>query len=263
MARQMEVLDPYDNDPLLAFQKRDPIAENASVSVFALAERGSEERVFQAAEALKGLLIERNRSARILPATVDQDGWGSAVERCLQDVKEPVVIISTATEAWTAGQLDPLLKAISRADHVVGSRRSSFWSRLIRSWKSRTWRIIFAAPWKDVHSPCRIHRREKLEELIFQSRSSFLEIEIAAKATFLGHLLDEVEIDDLAGQPSKRHLADIARVFQNPLFRGSDSTPFEKTQSQQEGSDSPNGQDRQGLENDLIEKPRPFEQDRS
>ena len=59
--------------------------------------------------------------------------------------------------------------------------------------------MVFAVPTLDVHSPCRLHRREKLEALSLQSSSRFLDIEILAKGTFLSHLLDEVPVPRLKG----------------------------------------------------------------
>ena len=39
-------------------------------------------------------------------------------------------------------------------------------------------RLIFAVPLHDVHSPCRLHRLEKLQAISLQSESSFLDPEI-------------------------------------------------------------------------------------
>ena len=51
---------------------------------------------------------------------------------------------------------------------------------------------------------------EKLAAIPLQSGSSFLDLEILAKATFLGHLLSEVEIPPLA------RLDYVARLVDRP-----------------------------------------------
>ena len=69
-------------------------------------------------------------------------------------------------------------------------------------------RLIFAVPLRDVHSPCRLHRLDKLAAIPLQSASSFLDTEILAKATFLGHLIDEVAIPPLRGRVGSDRLVD-------------------------------------------------------
>ena len=263
MPRPIDLEDPFENDPLLAFQKRGPLPKLAAVRVIALADRVSAEKVFSSAEGLRKLLVERKRPVELLAATIDQEGRAATLERCLEGAQEPIVIVTTATESWSAAQLDAMLDAIDRCDHVVGARKAGILSRGLRGLTSLVWRIVFACPWRDVHSPCRVHRREKLAEIPCQSSSAFLDVEIAAKATFLGHLLDEVVISTIAGIPSRLSFADMSRVFQDPILRRPESTPLEPLERQQESSDSPSGQDRQSDQNDLIKQSGPFEQDGS
>ena len=81
-------------------------------------------------------------------------------------------------------------------------------------------RLIFAVPVLDVHSPCQLHRVEKLAAIPLQSGSSFLDLEILAKATFLGHLLSEVEIPPLGGWTTWRGWwTDLVTVLRRPEFR--------------------------------------------
>ena len=93
--------------------------------------------------------------------------------------------------------LDPLLEAIDQADHVVGRRPAGRWENGHAVAGRLPRRLVFAVPLLDVHSPCRLHRLEKLTAIPLQSGSSFLDTEILAKATFLGHLLDEVDVPPL------------------------------------------------------------------
>ena len=219
MARPIELEDPFEDDPFLAFQKRGPLPKLAAARVIALADRASAEKVFSSAEALGKLLANRKRPVELVAATFDDDGRAATLERCLQGGNEPMIIVTTAIEPWSAGQLDAMLEAIDRCDHVIGIRKIGPFARVVRFLKLLAWRIVFACPWRDVHSPCRLHRREKLAEIPCQSKSAFLNVEIAAKATFLGHLLDETEIPALAGIASRVSFADVARVFRAPEFK--------------------------------------------
>ncbi len=110
------------------------------------------------------------------------------------------MLVTTAEEPWT--------KAASRA--TSGSHqpvRPCHWlparAAAARNWTgllgSLVRRLVFAVPLRDVHSPCRLHRLDKLAAIPLQSASSFLDTEILAKATFLGHLIDEVAVPPLRG----------------------------------------------------------------
>ena len=111
----------------------------------------------------------------------------------------PLVLVTTATEPLTADRTwhpcSPRSTRVTMSSAVVFQGRApspmSFIAGLFR-------RLIFAVPLDDVHSPCRLHRLEKLLAIPLQSESSFLDTEIFAKATFLGHLIDEVEVPPLA-----------------------------------------------------------------
>src|SRR5262249_8239002 len=132
---------------------------------------------------------------RVVP--VDGVDLGVALSSGLEDAHLPLVLVTTAREPWTPAHLEPLLKAIDHSDHVVG-RRPARGTEAFRRWLSMLpRRLIFAVPLLDIHSPCRLHRREKLRSIPLQSTSSLLDVEIFAKATFLGHLIDEVDVPPL------------------------------------------------------------------
>ena len=174
--------------------------------------------------------------------------WRTRLRRGLrQGASLPLVLVTTARyEPWTAKHLDPLLEAIDKSDHVVGRRSDlpaggfkSFVAWLIR-------RLVFAVPLDDVHSPCRLHRLEKLAAITLQSGSSFLDVEILAKATFLGHLIDQVDVPPLPADIwNEGSWADGGRVFKHPEFEVQ-SHPPEVAQGQGEGDDGPRGQDQHG-----------------
>ena len=127
--------------------------------------------------------------------------------------------------AGPPAHLDPLLEAIDHCDHVIGRRPAGAW-RAVRPAGSAACRGGWSSPCRslDVHSPCRLHRREKLAAIPLQSASSFLDVEILAKATFLGHLIDEVDVPPLRGRrPRRGWWADLPSCLKRPAFRASAS----------------------------------------
>ncbi len=186
---------------------------------------------------------------------------GDALRTALEATEQPLILVSTAREPWTRAHLDPLLEAINRSDHVLGRRPASglgsAW-RWIAAWPRR---IVFAAPMLDPHSPCQVHRREKLAAIPLQSRSWFLDVEILAKATFLGHLIDEAPVPAIAGVgPRRGAVGDARLVLKHPRFRPT-LAPAKESQGQGEGHDAPGGEDRQGGGD--VNEPRPLEHDRA
>lgn len=194
---------------------------------------------------------------------------GDRIGKALALVDQPIVAIFSTTEPPTPEHLQPLLKAINQADHVVG-RRSAGPLAAVGRWLARIpRRLVFGVPVLDVHSPCRMHRLEKLRTIPLQSGSSFLDTEILAKATFLGHLLDEVAIPPLPGRVWRRGwFRDLRLVFKRPTFRppsgveikGS-SGPLEQPERQPESSDGPRGEDPQGHENLNLSNPSALQND--
>ncbi len=105
------------------------------------------------------------------------------------------------------------------------------WSRWLKSLPRR---LVFALPLLDIHSPCRLHRLEKLAAIPLQSASSFLDTEVLAKATFLGHLIDEVDVPPLRSLlRTAGRWSDWKQVFRHPLFKRV-SGPAEEAQGQHE-----------------------------
>ena len=156
--------------------------------------------------SLADLIAASGRPVERCVVSVGDDGLGRALERGLQGATLPLVLVTTAEEPWTKDHLEPLLEAINQCDHVIGCRPagageigSACPGLLVR-------RLIFAVPLHDVHSPCRLHRLDKLAAIPLQSASSFLDTEILAKATFLGHLIDEVDVPPLRGRRQVRRL---------------------------------------------------------
>ncbi len=247
----MSIEDDYV-DPFEAHFRRDPMT-GAGIRVIAIAGDHTEKALAvasQLVETIKG----RSREAEFV-VVEPWDGRALAMERGLVGLKLPLVIVTSATEVWTAEHLDPLLKAIDACDHVVGRRRIGLVAKIRRWIVSRWWRFLFAIPSVDVQSPCRLHRAEKLREIVPQSVSSFLDVEILAKATFLGHLIDEVPVPALEASRSWGAWDDFLAVFKHPRFRREPvaaSAPAEEPKGQQEGPEGPGREDGQGEPDDVV-----------
>jgi hypothetical protein len=239
------------------FRRESRATAGVHVLVIAVEDADRAERI---ARGLLDLLQLRGRAADA--EIVIADKWfGLPREDALRsDSPHELVLVTTACQPWTMAHLDPMLEAIERADHVVGRRQAPWGRRLARrlAWLPR--KLLFAIPVLDVHSPCRLHRREALEAIPIQSRSQFVEVEVLAKATFLGHLIDEVSVPDLAAERLARGWHDFVTVLRRPVFtREALSVPAEQTEGQTKGDDPPGGKNRQrGGE---LGQSRPFEQD--
>ena len=163
------------------------------------------------------------REPRIVASSAARRGWARRSEdavggpRCLPSC--------WSRPPSSRGRRGPPRPA-ARGDRPVRPRRRPAAGRAARRASSGgsaslPWGSVFAVPVLDVHSPCRLHRREKLAAIPLQSASSFLDVEILAKATFLGHLIDEVDVPAAApatvaraglGRPGRRSSADPVLV---------------------------------------------------
>ncbi len=178
----------------------------------------------------------------VAPAERGVDG---ALGLGLSGAHLPLVLVTTALEPWTPDHLAPLLAAIDHCDHVIGRRPVESGRGLVRWLRTLPRRLVFALPLLDIHSPCRLHRLEKLAAIPLQSSSSLLDLEILAKATFFGHLIDEVNVPSMAATTvSRGWWSDLRRLLSEPLF-APDLLPTEEAESQGEGDDRPGGQDRE------------------
>jgi len=214
---EAELLD----DPFELHLRRDTRA-GAAVDVLVF-DAGRPERAAAIGERLAGLVRSKGREAgfAVIPSRAEL-GRGRAMAEVLSRTGRPLVLVTDAVEDWTDAHLAPLLEAIDRADHVVGRREvgpmTAAW-RWLRKWP-RIW--LYAVPVHDPNSPVRLHRREALAAIPLQAESDFLDLEILAKATFLGQLIDEVPVPPLAGDDEGRNGAlrrhDAAELFRHPVF---------------------------------------------
>jgi hypothetical protein len=228
--------DPYE----LHFQ-REP---RRGAGVFVIAVRSPDGRGGEPiAESVRARVRSAGRAVESIVIDLGETSTGD-LERAVNATSMPLVVITSAAAPWTDAHLKPLLNAIDKADHVFGCRPLPLGGRLRRWLANRPARWIFGVPVADIHSPCRIHRAEALRAIPFQSRSAFLDVEIPAKATFLGHLIDEVAIPPLEGIRWNSARADRRLVARHPLFVRP-SIPAEDSEGEEESAAGPDAQNEQ------------------
>ena len=134
---------------------------------------------------------------------------------------QPLVLVTAPLETLSPEHVEPLLKAIDLCDHAIGRRPASTGKKILRWMGSLPRRLVFAVPVLDVDSPLLApSRREAAGLSRLQSASSFLNLEILAKATFLGHLLSEVDVPPVRGWTSRRGWwTDLVTILKSPEFR--------------------------------------------
>lgn len=263
-----EAADPLD--PFEVHFHREPL-QGAGVTLILLADTTADPvataGVF--APCVAWLQGEGGRSvqSQVVPVDRASPRLNALIEAALEAVDQPIVLICSAVEPIAPEYLKPLLESIDKADHVLGRRPTTPLRDGVRRLTSLFRRLVFAVPILDVDSPCQLHRTEKLRAIPLQSGSSFVNVEILAKATFLGHLLDEVEIPALVGTVWGRgRFKDLRVVLKAPTFRpvgNASSAPLEEAEGQPERADRPGGEDGDRLEDVEVREPRAFEDDQA
>ena len=244
------------DDPLSIHFRRDPLPD-AGIRVVLLTDSSAEtaaadHRAPGRADRGAGRAVEE----RVI--SVDERGLAEALRRGLEGASLPLVLVTTAIEPWTADHLEPLLKAIDKSDHVVGRRdkstAGSFKSFI--GWLFR--RLIFAVPLDDVHSPCRLHRLEKLLAIPLAVGVVVSRHRDPGEGDFSGHLIDEVDVPPLPCHVWDRGWSsDRSRILKHPQFVVQ-SNPSEEAQGQRESHDGPGGEDQDGIPH-VVRTRRPRE----
>jgi len=260
--------EPFDPlDPFAVHFHREPMdGRGVALVLLSDAVEGPDE---SALAPCADWLREQKRAVETRVIAVDRAAprLGERIGEALASLDQPIIAFFSAAEPPTPEHLKPLLKAINQADHVVGKRPAEPPAAVAR-WLARIpRRLVFAVPMLDVNSPCRMHRLEKLQTIPLQSGSSFINTELLAKATFLGHLLDEVAIPPIRGRVWRRGwFRDLGLVFKRPTFRppsdiNRESGPLEQSQGQPEGADRPGGEDAERGENLELSDPSALQND--
>lgn len=206
---------------------------------------------------------------RIREVDPSAPGIGTAIQEAADAASTPIVAVVRAVDPPSRAHWEPLFQALDQADHVVGSRPAGPATSLMRRLARIVRRAVFGVPILDVDSPLSLHRTEKLRAIPLQSGSSFAVVELLAKSTFLGHILDEPAVPALAGRTWRRGwLGDLALVFKAPTFRRAPaapagSGPAEPAEGEPEGPDGPGREDRQGAEDAVAGQAPPLQDDQA
>ena len=246
--------EPFDlDDPFVAHFHREPMG-TVGVGVVVLSNAPVDADASTAWDESLSWLRSQGRPVDLVFQVVDhtRPQLGALIRESLIALPHPVIAVAASATPPSQAHWSPLLKALDQADHVVGGRPAGAGTAIARSLSRIVRRVIFGVPVADVHSPLRLHRAEKLWEIPLQSGSSFVDVEILGKATFLGHILDEPRIPALAGATwRKGSLHDLNVVFKKPTFRRPpeyQSGPLEESEGEPEAPDRPGDEDRQGHE---------------
>ena len=131
-------------------------------------------------------------STRLIPHDDVAQGIGSALRVGIQVASKPLLL--TLPVGYDASQIPLFLHEIDQVDIVAGVRKSKVagWRR--RQFFSKAYQL-FGIWMQDPECGMKLYRREIFSRLPLQSKGSFVQIEILAKANFQSRLLTEVEID--------------------------------------------------------------------
>jgi glycosyltransferase involved in cell wall biosynthesis len=149
-------------------------------------------------------------------------GYGASLRTGIAGSQHPLVLTVPADGTFRGVNLKLFLDEIDRADVVAGVRRGRSWLRRQREdfWP---W-CFFGLRTTDPRCGLRLYRKSLFERFPIQSVSTFADVEILAKASFVGCLLSEVEVD---GQPptspgpetaERSPTSDFWRVLSYPVF---------------------------------------------
>ncbi len=192
-------------------------------------------------------------------------GYGSCLREGISLAREPLIFYTGLESAYTPGEIRLLLDHQQKLEteysikiHLINGFRSyakmppltrrihqlktvllrlglNYQPRDLPGWFGWKWYLssmiynqIFGVALGDVFSKFRLLRRELFDRIQLQSKSEFVHIEIAAKATFLECYMDEIPIAERPGpfpiQPYREALQvsfsqDRRQVFSYPQFR--------------------------------------------
>jgi glycosyltransferase involved in cell wall biosynthesis len=201
------------------------------------------------------ILAARNDRLRVVHHAMRQ-GFGAALRSGIDEAKYPLLAYTTCDRQYEPAELKRLLEQIDKVDLVTGCRlwmpvpRLARWlGKILRivvrilfgialeplpSWlgdygQRKRWlaRWVFGVRIHDVECAFRLLRRSVLARLPLQSNGPFAQVEMLAKANFLGCWMAEVPVtyrpplDNVLSQPlSSKHsyLAEARRLFHEPAF---------------------------------------------
>jgi len=140
----------------------------------------------------------------------DTRGYGAALRSGLAAARYPLVAVVDGGNQFDLGELAILLRALDRGDIVCGYRitqHDPLIRRIYAFMYNRLARVLFHIRIRDVNCGFKIYRRDLLERLLPQLRSSgaLINVEMLARARTLGAKVTEVGVHHFpreTGQPT-------------------------------------------------------------
>jgi glycosyltransferase involved in cell wall biosynthesis len=209
-----------------------------------------------ATPAMADALASRFPQLRVLHHA-SRMGMGAALRSGIAAARYPLLAYTTCDRQYQPGDLQRLLEAIDKVDLVIGyrlwlqtppllRRLGSIYRGAVRvlfgipldplpSWlghggQKKRWlaRWLFGVRVHDVECAFRLCRRSIFEHLPIQSHGPFAQVELLAKANFLGCWITQVPVAfnpaespllDDAPNPIDSYLAEALRLMREPTFR--------------------------------------------
>jgi cellulose synthase/poly-beta-1,6-N-acetylglucosamine synthase-like glycosyltransferase len=186
-----------------------------------------------------------------------QNGFGASLKTALGEVKQPLLLYTSLDYPYSPADLSKLLARIEVRDAVFGKQpdlingcRTGRTVPAPIGWLGKAWRLLwritlglqlqplpawtglrdylyglfvgwtFGIPLVDVNSKFKLFRTAFLRRVPIQSDSEFVHTELAAKATFLTSIVDEIPLSPATAPEAPRPPVwkDFWRVFNDPDF---------------------------------------------
>ncbi|MBX9622799.1 MAG: glycosyltransferase family 2 protein [Gemmataceae bacterium] len=183
-------------------------------------------------------------------------GYGASLRTALTEARHPLLFTTAVDYPYPPADLKKLLDRIEVRDELLGKQpdlisgcRTGRAAPLVVRGVGRGWRLlwrvaagmtlapsptwlgtreslynalvgrVFGSPLADVNSAYKLYRTAFLRRVPIQSDSDFVHTELAAKATFLTSLVDELPLTPATAEPVAPSVwRDFWRVFKHPEF---------------------------------------------
>lgn len=192
-------------------------------------------------------------------------GYGACLRTALAEAQHPLLFTTAVDYPYPPADLKKLLDRIEVRDQLLGKQpdlisgcRTGRPAPLTVRWAGRAWRLfwrvaagmtlapapawpgtreylynalvgwVFGSPLADVNSAYKLYRTDFLRRVPIQSDGDFVHTELAAKATFLTSLVDELPLTPAAAEPAAPSVwRDFWRVLKDARFGAPPPAPTE------------------------------------
>jgi glycosyltransferase involved in cell wall biosynthesis len=152
-------------------------------------------------------------------------GYGAALRSGFAAAQYPLVVLADGDNQFDLGELAILLRSLGQHDIVSGyriARRDPAFRLLYAFMYNQAVRLLFRIPLRDVNCGFKIYRRDLLQRLLPQLRSTgaLINVEVLARARKLGATVTEAGVHHFAretGQPTGGNPEVILRAFREML----------------------------------------------